>query len=53
MLNLEFDELITDDEAREEYEQVLCAACNGSGEGQYDGTRCSFCKGTGSESIPQ
>lgn len=25
----------------------LCSSCNGSGEGQYDGTRCMFCKGTG------
>ena len=25
----------------------ICPACNGSGEGQYDGTRCSSCKGRG------
>ena len=24
-----------------------CVACNGSGEGQYDGTRCSSCGGSG------
>jgi len=27
----------------------LCAHCNGSGEGQYDGTRCPVCRGTGTE----
>ena len=31
----------------EEYEPSICPACNGSGEGQYDGTRCSTCKGRG------
>lgn len=25
----------------------LCAHCNGSGEGMYEGSRCSFCKGSG------
>lgn len=25
----------------------ICPHCNGSGEGQYDGTRCRWCKGTG------
>lgn len=29
-------------------EPELCGACNGSGEGQYDGTRCSYCGGLGS-----
>lgn len=32
-----------------EAEDYLCASCNGSGEGQYDGTRCSTCHGTGVE----
>lgn len=26
----------------------LCGACNGSGEGMYDGSSCRVCKGTGS-----
>ena len=26
-----------------------CTACSGSGEGQYDGTRCYACHGTGVE----
>ena len=30
-----------------EEEDELCTACNGSGEGQYDGTRCSYCHGRG------
>ena len=29
----------------EEYE--ICPKCNGSGEGVYDGSRCSKCKGLG------
>ena len=28
-------------------ESPLCSACNGSGEGMYDGTRCSSCGGSG------
>lgn len=31
-----------------EIEPELCVHCNGSGEGQYDGTRCSYCGGRGS-----
>lgn len=27
----------------------LCATCNGSGEGMYDGSTCSVCKGSGVE----
>jgi DnaJ-class molecular chaperone len=33
----------TDDD--DEYE--ICHHCSGSGEGMYDGSRCSFCHGTG------
>lgn len=35
-------------------EAPYCTACNGSGEGQYDGSHCSSCKGTGHQyfSIP-
>lgn len=29
------------------HEFVLCAACNGSGEGHYEGTRCGTCGGGG------
>lgn len=28
-------------------EHEMCASCNGSGEGQYDGTTCPACGGTG------
>ena len=34
-----------DDE--EEDEDDTCPQCNGCGEGQYDGTSCSTCRGTG------
>ena len=27
----------------------ICPDCNGSGEGQYDGTRCRSCGGSGTE----
>jgi len=30
-------------------DEVLCSHCNGSGEGMYDGTRCTSCKGSGVE----
>ena len=28
-------------------EPEICIYCNGSGEGQYDGTRCGYCGGKG------
>ena len=31
----------------EEGEEGICAYCNGSGEGMYDGTTCRSCKGSG------
>ena len=31
----------------DESEIVYCSACNGSGEGAYDGSICSTCKGRG------
>ena len=37
-----------DDEGNE-YEEVTCGHCSGSGEGMYDGTRCIYCKGSGIE----
>lgn len=27
--------------------ECICPACNGSGEGRYEGTRCSSCNGSG------
>ena len=30
-------------------EPAICGSCNGSGEGQYDGTRCTACGGRGTE----
>ncbi len=29
---------------------IICATCNGSGEGMHDGSRCSSCHGSGHES---
>ena len=34
----------------EDDSETLCAHCNGSGEGMYDGTTCSYCHGSGVES---
>ena len=31
-------------------EPELCGACNGSGEGQYEGSRCYVCHGKGTVS---
>lgn len=36
--------LISDPEGEE---CSICSDCNGSGEGQYDGTRCHYCNGRG------
>ena len=36
----------------DEMEQGCCSVCNGSGEGQFEGTRCYSCKGTGSDWYP-
>ena len=38
----------TESEA-EDNESEICSSCNGSGEGMYDGTRCSCCGGSGVE----
>jgi DnaJ-class molecular chaperone len=31
--------------------EIICTNCNGSGEGQYDGTTCHYCKGRGTQLI--
>lgn len=33
------------------YDEVYCIGCSGSGEGMYDGTRCSTCNGSGTEYV--
>jgi DnaJ-class molecular chaperone len=33
----------------EDSEPGYCPNCSGSGEGMYDGSRCSSCKGTGEQ----
>ena len=35
-----------------EYEESCCASCSGSGEGMWDGSTCTVCKGTGSQWYP-
>ena len=37
----------TDSEEEEVDEPGYCSACNGSGEGSYDGSVCRSCKGRG------
>lgn len=41
----EDDEAAVFEEAEEDDD--ICIHCNGSGEGQYDGTRCTRCRGRG------
>jgi len=36
----------------DEMEEGCCAVCNGSGEGQHEGTRCYSCKGSGTDWYP-
>lgn len=36
-----------EDEPEPENEPGICPACNGSGEGYSDGSRCNACKGKG------
>lgn len=38
---------MADDEEISDAEPGICPGCNGSGEGQFDGTTCRFCKGKG------
>ena len=35
------------EEEEQEEEEPICPSCNGSGEGQWDGSRCHQCKGRG------
>jgi len=32
-----------------EWADLICPRCNGSGEGQYEGTKCYACNGSGIE----
>lgn len=45
----EEDEEENDDEEDKEFDPAdyYCDMCRGTGEGSYDGARCSFCKGSG------
>ena len=35
------------DDYQDDSEPGICPACNGSGEGQHEGTTCHQCKGAG------
>lgn len=37
------------EELEDSLEGKICVQCSGSGEGQYDGTKCWHCKGKGVE----
>ena len=37
------------EELEDDDEEHICPACNGSGEGMYDGSSCSRCGGTGED----
>ena len=39
--------LMADDNWHDSEEPGICPACNGSGEGQHEGTTCCTCKGEG------
>ena len=34
-----------------ETDDEICSACNGSGEGHYDGSICTSCGGSGAEPV--
>ena len=38
-------------EEYEEYGEIVCSNCNGSGEGMHDGSVCGYCGGSGVESF--
>jgi len=42
----DYDRLMADD-GPDDSELGICPRCSGSGEGQYEGTTCTLCKGQG------
>jgi hypothetical protein len=42
-----YDDMLDDAKTTGNMEEVICSACNGSGEGSYEGTICRACKGSG------
>lgn len=34
-------------ECEEDEDEEMCSHCSGTGEGQYDGSRCNVCNGSG------
>lgn len=43
--------LLADNDEPEDDEPLICIGCNGSGEGMYDGSRCTSCGGSGVERV--
>jgi len=48
--DFEVEEIEDDSDDDSDDEPELCSACNGSGEGQYEGSRCYVCHGKGTVS---
>jgi len=46
-MRYEYDNTRSNFYDEDEDDDNYCHACNGCGEGQYDGTTCSSCKGSG------
>jgi len=42
----DYDRLMADD-GHDECDPLICSHCNGSGEGQHEGTTCTLCNGSG------
>ena len=41
------NDVIDEEDDTEDQEEGYCPTCNGSGEGQFDGSICPTCKGKG------
>ncbi len=52
-LPVEQDMRDDEDQHHDDDTEYLCGACNGSGEGMYDGSTCGSCKGSGIAGKPQ
>jgi len=49
--DLDIDPDDPDKDLDEDYEDEICSACSGSGEGMYDGSTCYKCRGYGIEPV--
>lgn len=46
-----YDDWVDADEDDESDPDAICSTCQGSGEGQHEGTTCYSCKGSGTERL--